>query len=49
MMQRVNIGKTLAILIFIWGVIVLCTAFAKDWADLMALRALQGAAECTIS
>ncbi|EIM84644.1 MFS general substrate transporter [Stereum hirsutum FP-91666 SS1] len=49
MMQRVNIGKTLAFLIFIWGVIVLCTAFAKDWADLMALRALQGAAECTIS
>ena len=48
-MQRVNIGKTLSFLMFFWGVIVLCTGFATNWATLMALRALQGAAECTIS
>ncbi|TRM62730.1 hypothetical protein BD626DRAFT_569865 [Schizophyllum amplum] len=48
-MQRVNIGKTLSCLMFFWGIIVLCTGFARNWATLMALRALQGAAECTIS
>ncbi|KAL1758284.1 major facilitator superfamily domain-containing protein [Schizophyllum commune] len=48
-MQRVNIGKTLSFLMFFWGVIVLCTGFATNWATLMILRALQGAAECTIS
>ena len=31
------------------GVVVLCTGFAENWATLMALRAMQGALECTIS
>ncbi|KAL1709121.1 major facilitator superfamily domain-containing protein [Schizophyllum commune] len=48
-MQRINIGRTLSVLMLIWGVIVLCTAFAENWAHLMVLRTLQGAAECTIS
>ncbi|KII84837.1 hypothetical protein PLICRDRAFT_167211 [Plicaturopsis crispa FD-325 SS-3] len=48
-MQRVNIGTTLACVMFVWGVIVLCIAFAKNFTDLIILRVLQGAAECTIS
>jgi ACS family allantoate permease-like MFS transporter len=34
---------------FFWGIIVLCTAFASNWPQIMVLRALQGALECTIS
>ncbi|KAK7062699.1 hypothetical protein VNI00_000187 [Paramarasmius palmivorus] len=69
MMQRVSVGKTLSVLMFLWGIIVLCTGFgnvldvaastlcltfwfslsARNFADLMALRFLQGAFECTIS
>ncbi|KAL0071105.1 hypothetical protein AAF712_001663 [Marasmius tenuissimus] len=49
MMQRVSVGKTLSVLMFFWGVIVLSTGFARNFADLMALRFLQGAFECTIS
>ncbi|KIK63483.1 hypothetical protein GYMLUDRAFT_41151 [Collybiopsis luxurians FD-317 M1] len=49
MMQRVSVGKTLSVLMFFWGIIVLCTAFAHNWAGLMVLRALQGLFECTIS
>ena len=32
---------------FIWGVLVLCLAFAKNFSDLMIIRTLQGFAECT--
>ncbi|KAJ4489730.1 MFS general substrate transporter [Lentinula edodes] len=49
LMQRVSVGKTLSVLMFFWGVIVLCTAFAHNWAGLMVLRTLQGLFECTIS
>uniref|UniRef100_A0A0W0FSN1 Putative MFS general substrate transporter n=1 Tax=Moniliophthora roreri TaxID=221103 RepID=A0A0W0FSN1_MONRR len=49
MMQRVSVGKTLAVLMFLWGIIVLCTAFARNFAHLMMLRFMQGAFECTIS
>lgn len=31
------------------GVIVLCIAFAHNWAGLMVLRSFQGVAECTVS
>lgn len=49
LMQRAHTGKFLSIVMVLWGVIVLCTAFAKNWADLMVLRTIQGALECTIS
>ncbi|ESK92501.1 major facilitator superfamily transporter [Moniliophthora roreri MCA 2997] len=49
MMQRVSVGKTLAVLMFFWGIIVLCTGFARNFTHLMVLRFLQGAFECTIS
>ncbi|KAF5375749.1 hypothetical protein D9757_008969 [Collybiopsis confluens] len=49
LMQRVSVGKTLSVLMFFWGIIVLCTAFTHNWAGLMVLRALQGLFECTIS
>ncbi|KAG7095022.1 hypothetical protein E1B28_005816 [Marasmius oreades] len=48
-MQRVSVGKTLSVLMFFWGIIVLSTGFARNFATLMTLRFLQGAFECTIS
>lgn len=49
LMQKCHTGKFLSIVIVLWGVIVLCIAFAKNFAHLMVLRSLQGALECTIS
>ncbi|EHK22945.1 uncharacterized protein TRIVIDRAFT_150101 [Trichoderma virens Gv29-8] len=49
LMQRFNVNKTLFICMFCWGVVVLCTAFVQDFAQLVALRSLQGLLECTIS
>ncbi|KAL4792474.1 major facilitator superfamily domain-containing protein [Aspergillus venezuelensis] len=48
-MQKLHTGKFLSVVIISWGVIVLCVAFAQNWAHLMVLRTLQGALECTIS
>lgn len=48
-MQRVSVGKTLSICMFFWSIIVFCTAAAKNWTDLMVLRALQGFAESVVS
>ncbi|OCF56321.1 hypothetical protein L486_06263 [Kwoniella mangroviensis CBS 10435] len=48
-LQRFNMGKTLTIYMFCWGIIVLCQAFLHSWAPFMVLRFLQGAFECTIS
>ncbi|WWC72941.1 uncharacterized protein I206_106905 [Kwoniella pini CBS 10737] len=48
-LQRFNMGKTLTIYMFFWGIIVLCQAFLNSWAPFMVLRFLQGAFECTIS
>ncbi|KAK0120314.1 hypothetical protein ONS95_011720 [Cadophora gregata] len=49
LMQKFPLGKFLSLCMFFWGIIVLCIAFGKNWTDLMILRALQGAPECTIS
>lgn len=49
LMQKFPLGKFLSVCMFFWGIIVLCIAFGKNWTDLMILRALQGALECTIS
>ncbi|KAF4968679.1 hypothetical protein FSARC_3965 [Fusarium sarcochroum] len=49
LMQKCHTGKFLSIVMVLWGVIVLCVAFAKNFAHLMVLRAIQGALECTIS
>ncbi|KAF4496250.1 major facilitator superfamily transporter [Fusarium agapanthi] len=49
LMQKSHTGKFLSIVMVLWGVIVLCIAFAKNFAHAMALRAIQGALECTIS
>ncbi|EIM91216.1 MFS general substrate transporter [Stereum hirsutum FP-91666 SS1] len=48
-MQRYSVGKTLAVSMFAWGVIVFCTAAAKNWTDLMIMRALQGFTESIVS
>ena len=48
-MQRLNIGKTLSVFIFLWGIIVFAQAFLNNWAEFAALRFLQGMLECTIS
>jgi MFS family permease len=49
LLQRYNMGKTLTIYMFCWGVIVFVQAFLNSWAPFMVLRFLQGAFECTIS
>lgn len=49
LMQRYSLNKTLFVCMFCWGVVVLCIAFTHNFAQLMALRALQGVFECTIS
>lgn len=49
LMQKCNTSKYLATVMFLWGVVVLCIAFAKNFTHLMILRFLQGALECTIS
>ncbi|WVQ86238.1 hypothetical protein IAT38_008406 [Cryptococcus sp. DSM 104549] len=48
-LQRFNMGKSLTIYMFCWGVIVLAQGFLHSWGPFMALRFLQGAFECTIS
>ncbi|KAF9883409.1 hypothetical protein FE257_003492 [Aspergillus nanangensis] len=49
LMQKCHTGKFLSIVIVLWGVVVLCIAFAKNFAHLMVLRTFQGLLECTIS
>lgn len=41
-MQRVPIGKTLGIIIVLWGVITCCLGAAQNYASLIALRVIQG-------
>lgn len=49
LIQKSHTGKFLSVVMILWGVVVLCIAFAKNFAHLMILRTLQGALECTIS
>ncbi|VDB89939.1 unnamed protein product [Peniophora sp. CBMAI 1063] len=49
LLQRWRLGRTLSIYMICWGIIVLCIGFAKNFSHLIALRALQGVAECCIS
>lgn len=49
LIQKTHTGKFLAVVMVLWGVVVLCIAFAKNFTHLMVLRAIQGALECTIS
>lgn len=49
LIQKSHTGKFLSVVMVLWGVVVLCVAFAKNFAHLMILRTLQGALECTIS
>lgn len=48
-MQKFSLNKTLSICMFFWGIIVLCIGFTHNFSQLVALRALQGLFECTIS
>ncbi|KAK0434503.1 major facilitator superfamily domain-containing protein [Armillaria borealis] len=49
LLQRWRMGKTLSIYMICWGAVVLCIGFAKNFKQLIALRALQGFFECCIS
>ncbi|KAL7935687.1 major facilitator superfamily domain-containing protein [Trichoderma chlorosporum] len=46
LMQRFGVNKILSIYMFLWGTIVLCVAFTQNFAQLVALRSLQGFLEC---
>lgn len=48
-MQRYSINLTLGAVMVLWGIVVTCIAAAQNWSQAMALRALQGALECSIS
>ena len=45
MMQRLNMGRTLAIYMFFWGIVVFVQGFFKNWAEFMVFRTIQGALE----
>ena len=49
LLQRWSLGKSLSIYMLFWGVCVFCVGAAQEWSHLMAIRALQGFFECTIS
>lgn len=49
LLQRWSLGKSLSIYMLLWGVCVFCVGAAQEWSHLMAIRALQGFFECTIS
>ncbi|KAL1664346.1 major facilitator superfamily domain-containing protein [Schizophyllum commune] len=49
LLQRWRMGKTLSIYMICWGITVLCIGFAKNFTQLIVLRALQGLFECCIS
>ncbi|KAL6806182.1 major facilitator superfamily domain-containing protein [Trichoderma sp. SZMC 28012] len=48
-MQRFGVNKPLFVSLFLWGIVVLCIAFAQNFTQLVALRSLQGLLECTIA
>ncbi|KAF3765793.1 MFS general substrate transporter [Cryphonectria parasitica EP155] len=48
-LQRHRMGRTLSFYMLCWGIVVLCIGFAQNFAQLIALRALQGMFECCIS
>lgn len=48
-MQRFGVNKPLFIALFFWGILVLCMAFAENFAQLITLRCLQAVLECTIA
>ncbi|KAI8941621.1 hypothetical protein NX059_002834 [Plenodomus lindquistii] len=49
LMQKVHVGRFLGTVTILWGAVVLCIAFAKNFGQLMVIRTLQGALECSIS
>ncbi|KAB2578542.1 MFS transporter [Lasiodiplodia theobromae] len=49
LLQRWALGRSLSIYMLCWGVCVISIAAAQNWSQLMAIRALQGFFECTIS
>jgi hypothetical protein len=49
LLQRWSLGKALSIYMLLWGVCVFSVGAAQEWSHLMAIRALQGFFECTIS
>ncbi|OTA81164.1 hypothetical protein M434DRAFT_17467 [Hypoxylon sp. CO27-5] len=49
LLQRYSMGRILSLYIILWGFVVLCIGFAQNFVQLVTLRALQGALECSIS
>jgi MFS family permease len=49
LLQRFAINKVLGIMMILWGIVVGAIAASQNWATTMALRALQGALESSIS
>ncbi|KAM5386538.1 hypothetical protein ACJZ2D_000501 [Fusarium nematophilum] len=49
LLQRFNLGRVLTIYMIGWSICLLCISACHSWAQLMALRGLQGFFECNIS
>jgi sugar phosphate permease len=48
-MQRYKMGLSLSVYMILWGICVLGIGFCQNFTQLLVLRALQGAFECSIS
>jgi MFS family permease len=48
-MQRYKMGTSLSVYMILWGVCVLCIGLCQNFTQILALRALQGAFECSVT
>ncbi|KAK6373508.1 hypothetical protein LTS17_008000 [Exophiala oligosperma] len=49
LIQRFPMGRTLPILIMLWGVVAICIGFAQNFAQILAMRILLGMLESCVS
>jgi ACS family allantoate permease-like MFS transporter len=49
LIQRFPMGRTLSILIILWGAVTICIGFAQNFAQIMAMRILLGMLESCVS
>ncbi|KAM0751761.1 MFS general substrate transporter [Meredithblackwellia eburnea MCA 4105] len=48
LMQKTHLGRTVGVLMLLWGCIVLAIGFCHNYAQLAALRFIQGILECSV-
>ncbi|EXJ91635.1 hypothetical protein A1O3_00185 [Capronia epimyces CBS 606.96] len=48
MLQKLRVAKTIAVVQFLWGIVLIGSAFVKTWGQLMACRFILGALEAPV-